>query len=67
MRTHLPNEIMNCIFEFYNPYRIFYTQNVILALKSRHNFKILMKQLQRYRIYDRHGHWYFATDSILSS
>jgi hypothetical protein len=65
MLLHLPDNTIDNIFSFYNPYKLFYN-SVITELNSKYFFKICMKQLQRYSLYDKNKNFIsFQKDSIL--
>ena len=66
MQFDLPNEIVMNIFEYYNPYKIQYTNNVINILNAKSNYDIVMRQLKLYSVYNRNRELiYFSIDSIL--
>ena len=62
----LPPELITYIFEYYNPNKVMY--NIIIThLNSKFNYKKVIKEMRRYRIYNRKCEFmYFAVDSILS-
>jgi len=66
MNTYLPPEIINYIFEYENPYKTFYYNNIIKIIKSKYIYSFVMKQLKQYCIYNQNKEViYFAKDSIL--
>ena len=66
MRTILPVEIINYIFEYENPYKYYFTKNIIKVFKSKYNYKNLLKQLKQYCVYNINKELiYFSIDSIL--
>lgn len=68
MDTILPSELINYIFEFENPYKTFYSQNIIKIFKSKYIYNFVMKQLKQYCVYNKNKEViYFAKDAILES
>jgi len=68
MNTVLPGELINYIFEYENPYKSFYSNNVIKMIKSKYIYTFVMKQLKQYCIYNQHKEFiYFAKDAIIGS
>ena len=66
MKTQLPNELIMHIFEYYNPYKLLYKNNVINVLNSKSKYSIVMRQLKLYTVYNRNKELiYFSIDSIL--
>ena len=51
---NLPNEMVDTIFSFFNPYTILYDL-VISEINSRYHFKNCMKQLKQYCLYDKYN------------
>ena len=66
MYAILPSEIINYIFEYENPYKTFYSKNIITTLKSKYIYNFVMKELKQYCIYNQNKEIiYFAIDAIL--
>ena len=66
MKVQLPNELIMYVFEYYNPYKILYKNNVIDVLKSKSKYNIVMRQLRLYSVHNRGRELiYFSIDSIL--
>jgi hypothetical protein len=62
---NLPNDILNYIDQFYNPYKHNYNQ-IIIEIKSKYIYSYVMKQLLQFNVRNRNGEiLYFARDSIL--
>lgn len=62
----LPKELTCLIHRFYNPYKNYYSKNVIGHFKQKSNYRILLRQLLSYNLYDECGYVIsFQVDSIL--
>ena len=65
---YLPSEITNYIFEFYNPYKNYFTNNVLMYFKTKYNYNRLKNEFKGFVLHDRQGDIIcFATDAVLSS
>ena len=53
MDTILQAELINYIFEYENPYKSFYSNNVIKMIKSKYIYTFVMKQLKQYCVYNK--------------
>lgn len=63
----LPNELINIIFEYANPYKDYYSKNVVLYFKNKYIYDSLMRQLKQYCIYNINKEVIcFQRDAILS-
>ena len=61
----LPNELINIIFEYSNPYKDYYNKNIVLYFKNRYIYNVLMKQLKQYCVYNKNKEIiYFQRDAI---
>ncbi len=49
----LPNELIDLILEYENPYKNYYYKNIILYFKNKYIYNILMKQLKQYCVYNQ--------------
>jgi hypothetical protein len=64
----LPNELINIIFEYANPYKDYYNKNIVSYFKNKYIYNILMRQLKQYCTYNNNKEIiYFQRDAILSS
>ena len=64
----LPNELINIIFEYANPYKDYYSKNIISYFKTKYIYNSLMRQLKQYCIYNINKEIIcFQRDAILSS
>jgi hypothetical protein len=64
----LPNELINIIFEYTNPYKDYYNKNVVLYFKNKYIYSVLMRQLKQYCIYNNDKEIIsFQRDAILLS
>jgi len=65
---YLPNELIELILEYDNPYKTYFTNNIISYFRNKNIYNILMKQLKQYCIYDINGNVInFQIDSILNT
>lgn len=54
MMRYIPEEIVNIILTFHNPYKYYFTNSILVEMKQKVYYKSLMRQLMQYRSYDRH-------------
>jgi hypothetical protein len=63
----LPHELVNCVYDFYNPYKYIYT-NIIKKLKYKYIYSHCMKELNNYNVRNRNKEiLYFQKYAILTS
>lgn len=68
MENIFPLEIINYIFEYNNPYKDYFYKNIILHIKSKYTYSLVMKQLKQFCVYSKDKKFiYFAKDAILCS
>jgi hypothetical protein len=64
----LPNELISCVYEFYNPYKYIYNIDVVLKLKYKHIYSSTMRELNNYNVRYRNKEIiYFQKYAILTS
>ena len=49
---YLPNELIELILEYENPYKTYFSNNIIYYFRNRYNYNTLMIQLKQYCLYD---------------
>ena len=49
----LPDHVVDHIFSYYNPYRNYYTKNILVELRQTFFFKKLMKDLSQFVVYNQ--------------
>ena len=49
----LHDPIIDHIYSFFHPYKHYYTTHVLVNLKSRLHFDVLMKQLKSFSVYNK--------------
>jgi hypothetical protein len=49
---YLPNDLINLILEYENPYKTYFSKYVVSYFKNRYIYNILIKQLKQYCLYD---------------
>jgi hypothetical protein len=65
---YLPEELINLILQYHNPYKTYFSKNIIVYFKNKHVYNTLLKQLKQYCLYDRNGIFIkFRIDAILGS
>lgn len=65
---YLPNELIELILEYENPYKTYFSDNIIYYFRNRYNYNTLMRQLKQYCLYDINGNIInFQIDSILAT
>jgi hypothetical protein len=65
---HLPNEIIDMILEYENPYKTYFYNNIICYIRNRHIYNTLIRQLKQYCLYDINGNvTKFQVDALLES
>ena len=52
----LHDPIIDHIFSFFHPYKHYYTTHVLVNLKSRLQFNVLIKQLRSFSVYNKEKH-----------
>jgi hypothetical protein len=64
----LPNELISCVYVFYNPYKYIYNIDVVLKLKYKHIYSSTMRELNNYNVRYRNKEIiYFQKYAILTS
>jgi hypothetical protein len=67
MKAVIPNELIDYIYIFYDPYKIEYNKSMVY-IKSKYMYSFVMKQLRQFCIYNFNKELiYFAKDSILET
>jgi hypothetical protein len=49
----LPDHVVNHIYSYYNPYRNYYTKNILVEMRHTFFFKKLMKELSQFVVYNQ--------------
>ena len=49
---YLPNDLINLILEYENPYKTYFSKYVVSCFKNRYIYNVLIRQLKQYCLYD---------------